>query len=99
MPAKGRIRPSTADQARRFEPLARISHTATGEGGFWRAMALWRGLDGRKAFWRELQARGGGRRIGGAVLGYVDCALSGSSARRCGEPDVGDPEFALVGEG
>ena len=35
------------------------------------------------------QAHGGGRRSGGAILGYVDCALSGSSDCRRGEPDVG----------
>ena len=36
--------------------LARISHTATGEGGFWRAMALWRGLDGQNGVLTRIAA-------------------------------------------
>jgi hypothetical protein len=36
----------------------------------------------------------------GALAGYVDYALSGSSGRgRRVEPGVGDPVFAVVGEG
>jgi hypothetical protein len=36
---------------------------------------------------------------GGGGWGYVDCALSGSSARGGREPGVGDLVFALMGEG
>jgi len=48
----------------------------------------------------HLRARGGGRfEFAALYRGYVDCALSGSSARGRGEPGVGDPVFALVGKG
>jgi hypothetical protein len=47
-----------------------------------------------------MRARGRGR-IGLAALHRVmwTCALSGSSGRGRREPGVGDPVFALIGEG
>ena len=79
--------------------LARISHSVNGEGLPLGAMRSGGGLIGKGAFGENAGARAAPLRIGGAAWRYENYALSGSSARRGGEPGVGDPVFALVGEG
>ena len=84
--------------------LARISHGLGGQTLCWRRKRAGGGCcdcrSGRDGVLRRRRAWVAWRRRWAAFDGgFVDCALSGSSARGRGQPGPGDPVFALVGEG